>query len=152
MGLLEHAHSQHTTHTHTHILSGFPAPFWQLGWQKANSKPSALDGNLTSHWRALEPGARWVSLHTHTHIHTHPSDRLTKVIESPFALRSFHHRSNLPHHTGGVCVSTKHACCRWCVCKCIYISHVMIYRQKVYLHLFEWVQECVCIYLSAQMV
>lgn len=89
-----------TKHTHTHTDTqsvGVSRLLWQLAWQKANSKPRALDGILTSHWRALEPVARWVNpqthtLHKHTLLLTHtPSNRLTEVIESPFASESFHH-------------------------------------------------------------
>lgn len=86
-----------------------------------------------------------------THSHTHPSDRLTEVIESPFASESFHHRPDRPHHAAtsrtDVCIDQTNRQ-QVATSVCVWEDENMLSayergRKKVYL------RECVCVCLCA---
>lgn len=89
----------YNTHTHSFSVSRLPlAARLTKGQFKAKCSRRRLNKPLESP-RARGPLGK-PSAHTQmrTHSHTHPSDRLTEVIESPFASESFHHRPDRPHH------------------------------------------------------
>lgn len=56
------------THTRTRAQADSTS-LWQLCWQKANSKPSALNRVLTSHRRVLQSDLSLSQTHAYTHAH-----------------------------------------------------------------------------------
>lgn len=138
------------THAHSFSVSRLPlAARLTKGQFKAKCSRRCLNKPLESP-RARGPlGKPSTPTQMRTHSHTHPSDRLTEVIESPFASESFHHRPDRPHHAAAsrtdVCIDqTNRQQVVTSVCVCVREDENMLSayergRKKVYLRV------CVCL-------
>lgn len=141
------------THAHSFSVSRLPlAARLTKGQFKAKCSRRCLNKPLESP-RARGPlGKPSTPTQMRTHSHTHPSDRLTEVIESPFASESFHHRPDRPHHAAAsrtdVCIdqtNRQQVVTSVCVCERGREHAVSLWTRKK-----ESVFKSVCVFACSQ--